>query len=353
MDSGAQDIKYTSSAKSLQQETAPAKQASFVVSSMLAEPDTNTKTNTNNMIYTIAAIQQLGLRFSVDAVCIYSAELIVLATEILQKAVVSSVKEYADLPLFFDQANENALRNMLCTWRPTYCIDIFLHFDRNHKVLVGLPMLAETHPTCVSGLYWKRKRSAATGGEVDISSGNEKLSLALQQQTTFTVDEWHSFDIPNLRHGNYILSGTTYFTPDSENIAIVEIKYFSPEIVENAEDVPECVFFAHLTCDTDDADNNTLVALVYDVLLKDQHDTDNDHTTQQRYEYLRSISDALSRTVIGHACVRVQWAGDPCMYDHLQSLPLPHAHDKIVFYGNQREYAQYCFESVPEGTLPV
>jgi len=321
--------------------------ASLVMSGMLAAP------NTNNMVYTIAAIQQLGLHFSVDAVCSYSAELVVLATQILQRAVVSPVRDYADLSLLLDQAHESVLKNMLCTWRPTYCIDIFLYFGHNHSVLVGLPMLSETPPTCVSGLCWKRKRSPATKDEVDISSGNQKLSAALQQQTTFTVDEWQSFDIPILRHGDYILSGTTYFTPDSDNIANVEIQCFSPESVENATDVPECVCFAHLTCDTDDEGNNTMVALVYDVLLKDQHDTDNNHTTQQRYEYLRSISDALSRTVIGCACVRVQWAGDPCMYDRMRSLTLPHAHDKIVLYGNQREYAQYCFEPAPEGTSPA
>jgi hypothetical protein len=86
-----------------------------------------------------------------------------------------------------------------------------------------------------------------------------------------------------------------------------------------------------------------MVALVYDVLLKDKDNLD----TRQRYEFLRSISDPLSQIVIGDACVRVQWVGDPCMYDQLQSLMLPHAHQNIVLYGKERQYARYVFEQSP------
>jgi len=79
---------------------------------------------------------------------------------------------------------------------------------------------------------------------------------------------------------------------------------------------------------------------MYDVLLRD----DNTLDTRQRYDYLRSISEPLSRVVVGNACVRVQWAGDPGTFDRLEALVLPHAHNGIVFYGNQRSYLRFAFD---------
>ena len=51
----------------------------------------------NAMIYTIAAIQKLSLRFSVDSVSVHSAKLLVNATQILQGALSARIQGYENL----------------------------------------------------------------------------------------------------------------------------------------------------------------------------------------------------------------------------------------------------------------
>jgi len=291
------------------------------------------------MIYTIAAIQRLKLRFYIDAVSAHSAGLLLRATRILQQIINSQPHNQA-------QAQELAspqstlTHNMLCTWRPTYCIDIFLYFGADRKITVGLPMQTDERELPTLGLSW-RCHSQHSAGKNDITSGNKMLSDALQHQTLFTHSEWQAFGIANVEPGDYITVGDACYLPDVDTHSTVEIKYFAPEIdaSDSRVDIPECVCFAHLTCDTDNNDNHTMVALVYDILTKD-----NTPHTRERYEYLRSMTDLLSTVTIGEACIRVQWAGDPCMHDRLQDLVLPHAHDTIVLYGNHHTYSKYALD---------
>jgi len=57
------------------------------------------------------------------------------------------------------------------------------------------------------------------------------------------------------------------------------------------------------------------------------------------------MQDQLADVKIGDACMRVQWAGDLSIYDTLESLTLPHAHDKIVIYGSAlHPYDQYLID---------
>ena len=355
------------------------------------------------MNFTISAIQQLKLQFSVDCIGTQSALLLLKATRVLRSAVFSELLEYRDLlQLLGDESNALLLQDSLCTWRPTYCIDMFLHFGRNSLITVGLPMLTDDEaagPLPPSGLLWQRKvtpstptrgpaaavgeedvreeaadssptrtptltpvqrgggrrsshdcphdASASRGsmdpgvGKVtgnDITQGNHKLSVALQHQTTFTRSEWAAFGITDLRHGDYIQSGGMCYTP-ALPASHVEIKHFTSESANTTAGLPECVCFAHLTCDTDEQGQHTMVILVYDIIV----DHKNTLGTRQRYDLLRSISEPLSGIVIGDACVRVQWAGDPSMCDRLMTLTLPHAHDKIVMYGNKHSYSQFAF----------
>jgi len=247
------------------------------------------------MVYTIAAVQHLSLRFSVDAVNVDSAPLLVYAAKILRIALGSCVQPYSNLCASSSAMPGVALQNMLCTWRPRYCVDIFLYFDGKGGMIVGLPMLADE--------------------EVGLS---DTARLPSQQQRGSEND------------------GDDSTAADMDD----EIRHFSPENATGAADVAECVCFAHLTCDQDDNGVQTMVALVYDVLLRDGNTLD----TRQRYEYLRSISEPLSNVVVGEACVRVQWAGDPSTFDLLEALVLPHAHNSIVLYGNQRCYLRFAFD---------
>ena len=249
----------------------------------------------HKMIYTIAAIQQLTLRFSVDAVGTHSAGILVEAAQILQSVLSSNIEQFAKLSALFDCSGSpltSSVSTMLCTWRPTHCIDVFLYFGPHNTVVVGLPMLADEYETVVDS---DQGTAAAPG-----TTSEDQVGSASD----------------------------------------FEIRHFSPESTTCAVEIPECVCFAHLTCDQDDKGNSTMVALVYDVLVKDQSTLD----TRQRYEFIRSVSDPLSQVLIGNACVRVQWAGDPCMHDRLESLELPHTHHNIVFYGNKHEYHRYAFE---------
>ena len=250
----------------------------------------------SGMVYTIAAVQHLALRFSVDAVSVDSAPLLVYAAQILRKALGSCVQRYSNLCASSSELSGVESQNMLCTWRPSYCVDIFLYFDGKGGMIVGLPMLAD--------------------GEAG-RSDRERMPSRQQQAPLNDGDDATAFDID------------------------YEIRHFSPETATGTDDVPECVCFAHLTCDQDDNGAQTMVALVYDVLLRDGNTLD----TRQRYEYLRSISHPLSRVVIGDACVRVQWAGDPSTFDLLEVLVLPHAHNGIVLYGNQRSYLRFAFDN--------
>jgi len=291
------------------------------------------------MIYTIAAIQRLKLRFCMDAVSARSAGLLLQATQILQQITGSQLNKNAPTQEF--ALPHSALtQNMLCTWRPTYCIDIFMYFGADRKVTVGLPMQTDERVLPTLGLSWRR-HSHHGAGKNDISNGNHVLRDALRHQTLFTPSEWQAFGIANVEPGDYIVDGDACYLPHMDTLSSVEIKYFAPEsdASDSSADMPECVCFAHLTCDTDDDNNHTMVALVYDILTKD-------HTphTRERYEYLRSITELLSTIAIGEACIRVQWAGDPCMYDRLQDLVLPHAHDKIVLYGDRHTYSQYALD---------
>jgi len=247
------------------------------------------------MVYTIAALQHLALRFSVDAVNVESAQLLVHATQILQQALGSRVQRYEELSASTNGPPGAAMHNMLCTWRPSYCIDIFLYFDGKGAVMVGLPMLADQEVGC-----------------------SDPARQHSQQQRATAMD------------GDDVAAASV----------VHEIRHFSPESATGAGDMPECVCFSHLTCDQDDEGAQTMVALVYDVLLRDNNTLD----TRQRYEYLRSISEPLSRVVVGDACVRVQWAGDPSTFVRLEALVLPHAHNGIVLYGNQRSYLRFAFD---------
>jgi hypothetical protein len=196
----------------------------------------------NRMIYTVAAIQQLTLRFSVDAVSAYSAAILVEATCILQSVLSSQVEPYKKLCSLFRESGSSQSKctsSMLCTWRPTHCIDIFVYFGPPNTIVVGLPMFADEHG-------------------VDVLN-NER-------------------DTP--------VFGTAS-DGETSRMCNVEITHFSPESTACVGDIPECVCFAHLTCDQDDAGNHTMVVLVYDVLVKDQSHLD----TRQRYEFIRSISE--------------------------------------------------------------
>jgi len=293
------------------------------------------------MIYTIAAIQRLKLRFCIDAVSARSAALLLQATQILQQIINSQPHGEAQAQELTSQ-HSTLTENMLCTWRPTYCIDIFLHFGADCKITVGLPMQTDEQVLPPLGLSWRRFAQQGPG-QNDITSGNKKLHDALQHQTRFTASEWQAFGITKVEPGDFITVGDVCYLPDVDTPSHVEIKYFAPEDdanCSNSVDIPECVCFAHLTCDTDEDDNHTMVALVYDILTKE-----NTPHTRERYEYLRSITELLSTVTIGEACIRVQWAGDPCMHDRLHDLVLPHAHDKIVLYGNRHEYCQYALHS--------
>ena len=380
------------------------------------------------MNFTISAIQQLKLQFSVDCIGTQSALLLLKATRVLRSAVFSQLLEYGDLlQSLGHQSNAPLLQDSLCTWRPTYCIDMFLHIGHNSLITVGLPMLTDDEVAATparppSGLLWQRKIMQPPGatqmgpegarqgpggalkgpggaegrrdgwfvgeedmheeaaqssptpaptltpvqrgvgrhdtsasrvssmdpallnpdvGKVtgnDITQGNHELSVALQHQTTFTRSEWAAFGITDLRHGDYIQSGGMCFTP-ALPVSHVEIKHFTSESVNTTAGLPECVCFAHLTCDTDEQGQHTMVILVYDIIV----DHKNTLGTRQRYDLLRSISEPLSGIVIGDACVRVQWAGDPSMCHRLMTLTLPHAHDKIVMYGDNHSYSQFAF----------
>ena len=314
------------------------------------------KLRTLAMIFTIAAIQRLKLCFCVDAINACSAQLLLRATRVLQQIVRPKPHDYA---LANDLKSPCGVRtqNMLCTWRPTFCMDIFLYFGRDQRITVGLPMELDSPGQQTLGRTWRRccwenttgpqqnaAKDPAQRNRLDITMGNENLSKALRYQTIFTECEWAAFGITTLGADDYIRCGDVCFEPISCTTPELEIKYFTPETTGSADGIPECVCFAHLTCDTDADNNNTMVALVYDILLGDTNDLESFSNTQQRYEYLRSISELLSGVTIGEACVRVQWAGDPCMYDRLQSLVLPHAHDQIVLYGDHHQYCQFPFD---------
>jgi len=308
------------------------------------------------MIYTIAAIQRLKLCFCVDAINACSAQLLLRATQVLQQITRPKKHDYA---LANDLKSPCGVltHNMLCTWRPTFCMDVFLYFGRDQKITVGLPMGLDCLAPETLGRTWRRccreniaslqQNTAETPAQQDthdLTIGNESLSTALQHQTSFTECEWTAFGITTLGAEDYIRCGDFYFQPVPHTMPEVEVKYFTPETTGSVGSMPECVCFAHLTCDTDEDNNNTMVALVYDILIGDTDYHASFPNTQQRYEYLRSISELLSSVTIGEACVRVQWAGDPCMFDRLQSLVLPHAHNRVVLYGDHHQYYQFQFD---------
>lgn len=300
--------------------------------------------NHMNQIFTIAAIQHLKLRFSVEFVTPYSASILLAGTRLLQATVHSNIKKCSDIASLLD-THAVFLHDSLCTWRPTHCLDIFVYFGQKSSIFVGIPMLTEGPPQQQElGLHWKkmdiRSMQLPLQGR-NITHHCPDLAAALLHRTSFSSHEFAELGVEDLCYRDYIVSGQDghYFVPDTASR--VEIKHYTTETHNVAPNMPECVCFAHLTCDQDEHANTTMVILVYDLLLKNDDTLD----TKQRYAYLRSMQDQLADVKIGDACMRVQWAGDLSIYDTLESLTLPHAHDKIVIYGSAlHPYDQYLID---------
>jgi hypothetical protein len=301
-----------------------------------------------NQIFTISAIQKLKLRFSVDFVSARNIPILLQGTRLLQATIHSKIKKYNVIEEMVEM-QENFLHDSLCTWRPKYCLDLFLYFGVKGPIIVGIPMLSETQPEPFQiGLRWKcvdfRGIQAQFRGQ-NITLMYPALATALQSRTVFSSSELHDFQLMDLRHDDYVVSTEDgiFFVPDTSSC--VEIKHYVSEDNTTPTEIPECVCFAHLTCDLDENMHSTMVILVYDLVLKSNTTLD----TKQRYTYLRSIQEQLELVSIGDACVRVQWAGDLSIYNTLPSLTLPHSHDRIVIYGSDKQpYEQYSFEENQE-----
>ena len=63
------------------------------------------------------------------------------------------------------------------------------------------------------GLKWERSGAARPRQGQELS--NAALDTALQSKTEFTLGEWNSFDIKDLRDDSFIHSGGVYFRPAS------------------------------------------------------------------------------------------------------------------------------------------
>jgi len=207
------------------------------------------------MIYAIAAIQRLKLCFCVDAINACSAQLLLCATQVLRQIIRPKPHDYA---LANDLKSPCGVltQNMLCTWRPTFCMDIFLYFGRDQRITVGLLMELDCPIEETLGRTWRRccwenttssqqntAKDPALHDKHDITMGNENLSKALQHQTSFTECEWAAFGITALGTDDYIRCGDLCFKPVSRSMPEVEIKYFTPETTESAGGIPECVCF--------------------------------------------------------------------------------------------------------------
>jgi len=95
------------------------------------------------MNMTIHAIQALKLMFSVDVVNFDNARLLHRVSHILQQIVDApcsqSIGDFEQMLLHPDSA---ILHNNMCTWRPTFCLDIALILEKDRGISVGLPLYA-------------------------------------------------------------------------------------------------------------------------------------------------------------------------------------------------------------------
>ena len=109
----------------------------------------------------------------------------------------------------------------------------------------------------VDGTKWNDVGSTRPAGGVELR--NEKLASRLrEQQTHFTMQEWHDFGVSNLRRGHYVKAGERYFEPDvadsNSKLLIDAIKAFESKNEEKlANAIIEAlngVFSAVLTAGT-------------------------------------------------------------------------------------------------------
>ena len=86
------------------------------------------------MELTCAAIQALGLRSAPERIDHASMRAVVLGTKALQNRMHSSVSAYS-------MYQNDYTQGQICTWRPKYCLDMFMyvHHDVN-KSFVGLAL---------------------------------------------------------------------------------------------------------------------------------------------------------------------------------------------------------------------
>jgi len=218
------------------------------------------------MNMSIHAFSSLDLISCAKLISTDNVEILIRASEILKDKIMSKKFSHDEITAKILQLKLETSQHYLCTWRPKFCLDIFMYFPNDGNVIIGIPM----------------------------------------------------------------------YGPENENQIVVDIQYSHTQSLLSS-DVKEVVLFGHLTCDKQENGNNTMVVLLYDLLLETNQGMD----VADRYNQLLSMRDVLSDINIGETCVRVQWAGVPEAFDKISQILLPHEIQDIVLFGKDNSYARF------------
>jgi len=62
------------------------------------------------------------------------------ASEILKDKIMSKKSCYDNITTTLLKKNSETSQNYLCTWRPKFCLDIFIYFPKDGNVIIAIPM---------------------------------------------------------------------------------------------------------------------------------------------------------------------------------------------------------------------
>jgi len=94
----------------------------------------------SNMNMSIHAFSSLDLFSCAKVVSQDNIETLPRTSDILKTRLTAERFHHEDIQKQLIHMGSDPTNSYLCTWRPRFCLDIFLYFPKDANIIVGLPM---------------------------------------------------------------------------------------------------------------------------------------------------------------------------------------------------------------------
>ena len=92
------------------------------------------------MNMSIHAFSSLDLISCAKLVSNNNVKILIRASEILKDKIMRKKCSYDEITTTLLKIKSETSQNYLCTWRPKFCLDIFIYFPSDGNVIIGIPM---------------------------------------------------------------------------------------------------------------------------------------------------------------------------------------------------------------------